>query len=84
MKAIWRADIDAASFQPAGHRGRCLVHRLAFRTLLDGPADEARCLAFLSAQAGRFEAAAAAKIARTGIAPDANFHLDSRDIRREP
>jgi hypothetical protein len=84
MKAIWRPEIDAASFQPAGHRGRCLVHRLAFRALLDGPADAGRCLAYLAEQSGRFEAAAAAKIARTGIGPEANFHLDSRDIRREP
>jgi len=30
----WRDDIDALQFEPAGHGGLCLVHRLAFRRLL--------------------------------------------------
>ena len=30
----WRHDIDALAFRPEGHRGTCVVHRLAFRTLM--------------------------------------------------
>jgi hypothetical protein len=30
----WRDDIGALEFQPAAHRGLCMVHRRAFRTLL--------------------------------------------------
>ena len=30
----WRDDIDALEFQPTAHRGLCVVHRRAFRTLL--------------------------------------------------
>jgi len=35
---MWRDDIDALAFQPADHRGICMVHRRAFRTLLRGGA----------------------------------------------
>ena len=32
--ALWRDDIDAVAFRPAGGESFCLVHRLAFRTLI--------------------------------------------------
>jgi hypothetical protein len=79
---LWRSDIDALAFAPEGHAGICTVHRLAFRTLLGrtpGPGD---CMAYFAAHERAFHAAAAAKIARRGLGPGANFHLTSRDAAR--
>ncbi|MGX1099857.1 hypothetical protein [Amorphus sp. MBR-141] len=78
--ARWRSDLDALEF-PVGE-GACLVHRLAFRTLLDGSATPEACMALYAAETGRFRAAATAKIARAGLSPGARFHLTSRDLRR--
>jgi hypothetical protein len=30
----WRHNIDALVFEPEGHQSVCMVHRMAFRTLL--------------------------------------------------
>jgi hypothetical protein len=79
MSSTWRSDLDSLSFRPAGHSGQCLVHRRAFRTILGFNPTPAAC--FLQQQSA-FQAAAAAKIARTSLAADANFHLTSRDILR--
>ncbi|CAO3362629.1 hypothetical protein [Azospirillum palustre] len=79
----WRTDIDALVFRPAGHDGRCAVHRLAFRALLDQrepmPED---CLAFAAAHRASFEAAASDKIAQRGYGAAASLHLTSRDVAR--
>ena len=78
----WRDDIDSVAFQPDGHSGVCVVHRRAFRTLLGRAPSEQECLAFFALHAAAFAAAAAAKIARRNLAPEANFHLTSRDHLR--
>lgn len=79
----WRDDVDALSFQPDGHRGTCMVHRHAFRTLLRRyPAPE-DCATFFRAHAAVFQAAARAKILRAAVAMDENFHLTSRDLSRQ-
>ena len=79
--AEWRADVDALAFRPAGHAGFCMVHRLAFRVLVGASAAPEDCLALFAGERAAFETAARAKIARRTLAPEANFHLDSRDIR---
>ena len=78
--AIWRDDIDALAFRPAGHDGFCMVHRLALRTVIGRLAAPEECLEYFAANQPVFEAAALDKIARAGLASDANFHLTSRDI----
>jgi hypothetical protein len=78
----WRADVDALAFQPEGHRGLCMVHRHAFRTLLRHYPSPEECAAYFSAHTVVFQAAARAKIARAMVAVDANFHLTSRDLAR--
>jgi hypothetical protein len=85
--AAWCHAADALEFQPAGHGAGCLVHRRAFRVLLGRAStgeepQAADCLAFYGRNAAAFEAAAADKIARRGLAPAARFHLTSRDVRR--
>jgi hypothetical protein len=81
--AIWRDDIDALAFQPAGHRGVCMVHRRAFRTLLRATPSSQQCVDFYNAHLDAFQAAARAKMLRAGIADTANFHLTSRDVGRQ-
>lgn len=78
----WRDDIDSLAFRPTGHGGICVVHRLAFRTLLGTAAATPACLAYFDACSDLFQRAAADKIARRGLAADGVFHLNSRDIRR--
>ncbi len=80
--ALWRAPIDALAFQPPDHGGWCTVHRLAFRALLGRNGEPADCLAHFAAHRPAFERAAAAKIARRGLAAAANLHLTSRDVAR--
>ncbi|AWK90081.1 DUF1488 family protein [Azospirillum thermophilum] len=81
---VWRQDIEALAFRPPGHDGRCAVHRLAFRTLIGGgqPPAAAECLAYFRLHRPAFERAAADKIARRGLPPDASLHLTSRDVGR--
>ena len=78
----WRNDVDALIFQPDGHGGACMVHRHAFRTLLRRNPSPEDCHSLFAAQATAFQLAAAEKIARTGMAPDTNLHLTSRDLVR--
>lgn len=74
----WRDDIDALEFALAGAGGRlCMVHRLAFRTLMGRLGSPEECLAWFAERRDRFEAAARAKMSRTDAG---NFHLTSRDI----
>lgn len=82
MTPAWRADVEALSFQPAGHGGLCMVHRHAFRTLLKHMPSPDDCAAFFRAQEDAFHLAARAKIAQAGLATDANLHLTSRDLAR--
>jgi hypothetical protein len=79
----WRDDIDALAFAPDRHRGFCMVHRLAFRTLLRFCPEPVDCVAFFRRHESAFRAAAAAKIARENVAPGSNFHLTSRDVSRQ-
>jgi hypothetical protein len=76
---MWRDDLQALEFTPDGHAGRCVIHRLALRRWLPVTAAET-CVAFFAEQRAAFEAAAAAKIRRRGLPPDAAFHLTSRDL----
>lgn len=78
----WRDDIDALAFQPEGHRGMCVVHRLAFRTLMRVVPTADGCIAYFSTHEGAFHASAQAKISRRGLEPGTNFHLTSRDLAR--
>jgi hypothetical protein len=80
--SAWHTAVDALGFQPQGHRGLCLVHRLAFRTLLGVEPTPADCHAYFDEWQTIFQRAAAAKIRRAGLSVDVNFHLSSRDIRR--
>lgn len=82
MQCRWHPDIDALSFLPEQHTGRCFVHRRAFQTLLDFPPSAEDCQDFFMTRQPAFQAAAAAKIARDRLEPPANFHLNSRDIKR--
>jgi hypothetical protein len=82
MSSTWRSDLDSLSFRPTGHAGQCLIHRRAFRTILGFNPTPADCAAWFLQQQAAFQAAAAAKIGRTTLAADANFHLTSRDILR--
>jgi hypothetical protein len=78
--AIWRDDIDALAFRPAGHQGWCIVHRLALRTVIGRLASPDECLAYFAANQLAFEAAARTKINRAALSAGANFHLTSRDL----
>jgi hypothetical protein len=80
---IWRDDIDALAFQPAGHEGLCMVHRRAFRTLLQAVPSPRQCVDFYHSHRDAFQAAARAKVVRAGVARTANFHLTSRDVTRQ-
>jgi hypothetical protein len=80
--ANWRDDIDSLTFRPARHEGRCDVHRLAFRTLLGFDATPQACIDYFHARRTAFETAATDKITRRSMSPDANFHLNSRDVGR--
>jgi hypothetical protein len=78
--AVWREDIEALAFRLERHQGACVVHRLAFRTLLGTLPTEQDCLGYFAAHRAGFEAAAAAKIAGKQLSPMVNFHLTSREI----
>ena len=82
-EAAWRSDLDALEFQPRGHGGPCMVHRLAMRRFLGRMPRPEDCLAFFSTHAAAFEAAAEAKIARRSLSPGTSLHLTSRDILRQ-
>ncbi len=79
---FWREDIDSLAFQPAGHDGLCVLHRRAFRSLLECEPTSAACCAYFENMQSIFQHAARAKILRANIASVANFHLNSRDIQR--
>jgi hypothetical protein len=74
---LWRDDIEALSFRPAGGDVFCMVHRLAFRTLMGRPSSKDECLAWFESHREAFEVAAQAKLAQGTVG---NFHLTSRDI----
>ena len=79
----WRNDIDALAFHPDNHRGICVVHRRAFRKLLQATPSPRQCVDFYLAHQGAFQAAACAKVLRASVAESENFHLTSRDVARE-
>jgi hypothetical protein len=80
---IWRDDIDSLEFLPGDCKGRCMMHRRAFRTLMRAPPSPQQCLDFFNENESAFQAAAHAKVLRTGIANGVNFHLTSRDVTRQ-
>ena len=80
---IWRNDIDALAFQPEQHTGLCMVHHRAFRTLLGATPSPQQCVEFFSAHQEAFQAAARAKLQRASLSKTANFHLTSRDVKRQ-
>ena len=82
VPVIWRGDIEAFAFQPAGRQGYCIVHRRAFRTLLGFSPTPQECESFFRAHLDAFQAAANAKIVEKNIASEVNFHLTSRDVAR--
>ena len=82
MQCRWHPDIDALSFQPERHSGRCFIHRRALQTLLGVLPSVEDCQNYFMARVAAFQVAAAAKVARDRLAPTANFHLNSRDIKR--
>jgi hypothetical protein len=59
-----------------------MVHRHAFRTLLRRYPSPEECAAYFNDHRAVFQAAAGAKLVRASVAPDANFHLTSRDLAR--
>jgi hypothetical protein len=79
----WRDDIDALAFQPTDHRGVCMVHRRAFRTLLRTTPSPQQCMDYYHRHRDAFQAAARAKVLRASVANTANFHLTSRDVIRQ-
>jgi hypothetical protein len=81
-RARWRRDIDALAFEPDGHRSVCVVHRLAFRSLLRLTPTPEDCLAYFAARECAFRTAAQGKIARRRIKAGVSFHLTSRDLSR--
>ena len=82
MQCRWHPDIAALSFQPEQHSGRCFIHRRAFKTLLGVLPSAEDCQNYFMARVAAFQVAAAAKIGRDLLDPVANFHLNSRDIKR--
>jgi hypothetical protein len=83
MECRWHPDIDALSFRPREHEGRGFVHRRALQTLLGGvPVSAEACENYFLGRLAAFQSAAVAKIARDRLGPTANFHLNSRDIKR--
>jgi hypothetical protein len=81
-RAEWRQDIDALAFEPDGHGGPCMVHRLAFRTLIRLDPTSADCLAYFATHEDAFLRAAQAKITRRRLKPGMSLHLTSRDLAR--
>lgn len=82
--SLWRADLNALSFQPPAHSGECLVHRGAWRTVLGFEPTPADCERWFAGHCAALYRAAAAKIARARLPSHARFHLNSRDILRAP
>ena len=78
----WLEEIDALEFGLNDHELTCVIHRLAFRVLLNVSSPKAsQCLIFANNQRRAFEAAAQTKAKRTGLEPGARFHITSRDVR---
>jgi hypothetical protein len=82
LPPTWWGEIESLAFYPGGYAGLCVVHRLAFRTLLGFDPTPEQCQALYLKEKYAFERAAQDKIARRHLASEANFHLTSRDILR--
>ncbi|MFO1151418.1 MAG: DUF1488 family protein [Alsobacter sp.] len=74
--------IDSIVFRPSRHDGRCVVHRRALRVLMRRDPTPEDSLAFLAEHRAALDSAARHKIERLGLAQEAHFHLNSRDLRR--
>ena len=82
IPVTWRNDVEALAFQPDGRQGYCMIHRLAFRTLLGFSPTPEDCASFFRDNFDAFQAAANAKIREKNVADGMNFHLTSRDVAR--
>jgi hypothetical protein len=80
---VWRSDIDSLAFHPSGHSGFCVVHRRAFGTLLGSAASPQQSIDFYRLHRDAFDAAAHSKLEARAIAASENFHITSRDVRRQ-
>jgi hypothetical protein len=79
---IWNEEIDALEFRPTGYEFNCVIHRLAFRALLQLHNPEVQeCLVYATGLRRVFDAVAISKAKRTGLKPGARFHITSRDVR---
>lgn len=78
---VWREGIDALQFKFDDKARSCLIHRLAFKALLNELPNRQNCQAFFEDHSGAFLSAAVKKAARTGQ-PDQNIHITSRDVTR--
>ena len=81
--AEWREDIDALQFVALSHEANCMVHRLAFRRLLDTMPDAQACLDYFDLHAAAFQRAATVKASEQTLMKGRSFHLNSRDLRRQ-
>lgn len=79
---FWREDIDSLAFHPDGHKGLCVIHRRAFRTLLGFSPESKDCFVYFENRRDIFQHAATEKISRARVLADGSFHLNSRDIRQ--
>ena len=78
----WVEKIDSLEFRPTGHKGTCVIHRLAFRVILKNARPTAsQCLLFAKRYKSYFEEAALTKINEAELEGDRRFHITSRDIR---
>jgi hypothetical protein len=80
-EVTWRADVDALQFS-ADNGSVCLVHRLAFRTLLRRLPEPSDCLDYYRANVDQFIGAARCRLATDPSIGARSFHLNSRQIRR--
>lgn len=80
---VWLPDLDALGFSVQQPDGFCVIHRLAFRALMDAPTPtEGDCRAFFITHRAAFLTAARQKQTARRLGSDARFHLTSRDVRR--
>ena len=79
----WNKDIDALEFRPSMCEWTCVIHRLAFRALLQNINPTAyECLQYAAAHLFAFDAAALSKAKHIELMHGMRFHISSRDVRR--
>lgn len=81
-KAEWRDDLDALQFAAGTGGALCMIHRLAFRSLIGREPQKQDCIEWYDHNAAVFQAAAIDKMTRLNLPKDRNLHIDSRDVSR--